>query len=91
MANNNISLKFRISENGSGDFTLHNINPQTTTVRTLRTTIRNGGHVTFANFKLYRGNIAKEVKEHMNPSSYISEYFSVTPDLNKVVVYIRET
>ncbi|CAI2196969.1 1903_t:CDS:2, partial [Funneliformis geosporum] len=29
------------------------------------------------------GNIAKEVKEHMNPSSFISRYFSITPDLNK--------
>ena len=87
MANNNISLRFRID--GSNDFTLHNINPQTTTVGTLRTTIRNGGHVTFANFELYRVNIAKEVNEHMNPSSYISEYFSVTPDLDKVVVLIR--
>ncbi|PKK56804.1 hypothetical protein RhiirC2_764225 [Rhizophagus irregularis] len=86
MANNNISLKFRID--GSNDFTLHNINPNAT-VGTLITTIRNGGYVTLSNFELYRGNIAKEVNEHMDPGSPISEYFSTTPDLDKMVVYIR--
>ncbi|CAB4388738.1 unnamed protein product [Rhizophagus irregularis] len=35
------------------------------------------------------GNIAKEVNEHMDPGSPISEYFSTTPDLDKMVVYIR--
>ena len=54
MANNNISLKSRISEDDSDDFTLHNIDP-TASVGTLINTLRNGGHVTFNNFDLYRG------------------------------------
>ena len=87
IANNNISLRFRINDDGSGDFTLNNID-STANVATLIVALR--GHVTFNNFNLYRGNIAKEVKEHMNPSSFINEYFSVTPDLNNIYVYIVE-
>ena len=90
MANNNISLRFCISEDGSDDFTLNNINP-TASVATLKNTLRTGGHVTFSNFKLYRRNIAKEVKEHMNPNSNVRDYFPITPDLNKIFVYIMKS
>ena len=82
MANNNISLRFRISEDGSDNFTFNNINP-IASVAILENTLKNGRYVTFNNFKLYRENITKEVKEHMDLNSNVRNYFLIIPTLMK--------
>ena len=79
---------FRINDDANSDFRLDNIDP-TGTVATLRTRLRNGGHITFTNFELYRNNFGKDVKEHMKPNAFINDFFQNTPDLTQVNVLIR--
>ena len=60
MANNNISLKFALVKMVMMILRFI-ILILPVSIATLKSTLRNGGHVTFINFDLYRGNIAKEV------------------------------
>ena len=87
---NNIILNFRFKDDdGSNDFSL-TINTQITqTVDDLKNVLVTGGRVTYNNFNLYRNDFAKDVKEHMKPSTEIRKYFSESPDTKQVHVLIH--
>ncbi|CAB4392011.1 unnamed protein product [Rhizophagus irregularis] len=87
---NTIILQFRFKDdnNGINDFSFIINTQNIQTVDDLKHALVTGRHVTYNNFDLYRNDTARDVKEHMSPSTAIREFFPGTHNVNDIHVLI---